>query len=106
MTINAILQSDYAALQAALATAGTLQGASASTVAPVLAAAEQFSTDLASAIATLDPTIVAGMNGGLAAADAIAYMTTQVAAVTNEYALLMTKAFVDRIDVNLQNNAG
>ena len=46
------------------------------------------------------------MNGGIAAADAIAYMTTQVAAVTNEYALLMTKAFVDRIDVNLQNNAG
>lgn len=105
MTMNATLQSDLAAMQAAIATAGTLQGASYSTLAPILAAAEQFSTDLASAIATLDATIVGGMNSGTDPLTASAYMTTQLAAALNEYGLLMAKAYVDRIDVNLQNNS-
>ena len=106
MTMNATLQADYAALQTAISNAGTLQGAAFSTIAPILAAAEQLSTDLASAISTLDATVAGGMNSGTDPVVAATYLTTHLAAANNEYALLMGKAFVDRIDLNLLNNAG
>lgn len=104
--MSATLQNDLAALQTAVATAGTLQGASYSTIAPILAAASALSADLASAIATLDGQIVPGMNSGTDPVAAANYITNSLAAARNEYALLTAKALVDRIDVNLQNNAG
>ena len=105
--MDATLQADLLAVQAAIANAGTLDGAAPSVIAPILRAIETFSADLASAITTLDAAVVSGgMPGGMDPVAAAAFLLEQQANLQNEAALLWAKAYVDRISINLQNNAG
>lgn len=106
MTQLATLQADLSALLTAIANAGTLDGASYSAISPIIYAAEQFSTDLATAISTIDAQIVGGMAAGTDPSILQTYLANLNTLAMQEAALITSKNFIDRMVVNLNNSAG
>jgi hypothetical protein len=97
-------------LNAAIAAAGTLQGASLIQLAPVAIAANAALTALAGNIATveadIDPTTVGGVGTGTPApvlATALLRQASDVLALT---ALETAKGYVGRVAANLSNAPG
>lgn len=99
-----------ASLQTAVTTAGALQGADPTTLAPVLTAADAASTSLGSAVTASDVLINTASVGGVTAGgfppDMATGLLAQVVQVQTETALLDAQALIGRVNVNLQNAQG
>lgn len=100
------------ALQSAINAAGTLQGASDDVLAPVVDAALAATAVINAQIDATDALIGngsglsggAGMDGGVTAANAIAYLNANIAACLTQYNLLTMQALVQRISLNIAAN--
>lgn len=97
-------------LGAAISAAGTLQGASQSTLAPVLSAVDAtlaaIDADAASIEASIDQTSVGGIHVGMAAPLMIATLVAQAQASTDLSTLHTTRGYVARVGANIVNAPG
>ena len=100
----AAVSAAIANLQAAVTAAGTLQGAPAATLAPVVTAAIALENTIAAYIAATDATInivPMALAAGANPAGAAAYLTAQIAAVQTQANLLAMQGYAARIAENL-----
>lgn len=95
---NAIL-----AFEAALASAGTLQGAAISVLNPVAFAAQTMVSAVAADIAANDPALTVSSPDGSDPAILVAWLAGAASGMAQQADLAATKGYVGRIAVNLAN---
>lgn len=98
------------AVNAAISTVGTLQGAGITVLATVSAAVESALPAFEAGIATLDDDIdevdVGGVAAGLAAPDLAAALTAQASEMQQLATLVTAKAYLARVGVNIEQAPG
>jgi hypothetical protein len=108
--INAAVTNAVAALEVAVAAAGTLQNAPQATLAPisaaVTAALAAIDAQAAEIEAMIDETSVGGVHVGTMAPELAATLVTQTQAVTDLAALKTLRGYVSRIGANIANAPG
>lgn len=93
-------------LSSAVLAAGTLQGASIPTLAPVLAAAASAATLIEQTIDAMDPLLDASSPDGTDPTVEAAWLSTITANAVEESALADAYGYVDRIALNIELGAG
>ena len=93
-------------LSSAIAAAGTLQGASIPTLAPVLAAAAAAATYISSTIAATDPLLDAVSPDGSDPSVEAAWLITTAGNMVEQSTLADAYGYVDRIALNIELGAG
>ena len=104
--IPANVTSALASLSTAVSAAGTLQGASIPTLAPVLAAAAAAATAISTTMTALDPTLNAVSPDGSDPAVEASWLTTIAGDFVEQSSLADAYGYVDRIALNIELGAG
>ena len=108
--IAAQLTAGIAAVNAAVSTVGTLQGAGITLLASVAAAVDSALPALEAGIAALDadidPVNAGGVAAGLSAPDLAALLTTQTSEMQQLATLVTAKAYLARVGANVGEAAG